>query len=91
MESAPSAPDEPAASLSPSPDTDSPGDAAAPKIITRAQRARLFAIGREYGVTEEHLRTLLLELTGSESTAELNVDDYDSLVSLIQSREPVNR
>lgn len=59
-------------------------------IITRAQRARLFAIAREYGVEKDHLRTLLKELTGSESTAELSVENYDSLVALIQSRDPVN-
>jgi hypothetical protein len=61
-----------------------------PKIITRSQRARLFAIAREYGVTKEHVRELLMELTGSESTAELTVADYDSLVAIIQSRDPVN-
>jgi hypothetical protein len=60
------------------------------KIITRAQRARLFAVAREYGVGKDHVRALLLELTGSESTAELSVDDYEALVSLIQSRDPVN-
>ena len=94
---APSAPDESRASPSPltsEPPTASdvpPGDAPAPpKIITRAQRARLFAIGREYGVDKDHIRTLLLELTGSESTAELNVEHYDSLIALIQSRDPVN-
>jgi len=90
---APSTPDDPGASPSPpaSGDADPPGDAPAPpKIITRAQRARLFAIGREYGVDKDHIRTLLLELTGSESTAELNVEHYDSLIALIQSRDPVN-
>ena len=81
--------------VSPSPPTSTPSDVtpsdapAPPKTITRAQRARLFAIGREYGVEKDHLRTLLLELTGSESTAELSVENYDSLVALIQSREPV--
>jgi hypothetical protein len=83
---APSAPDTTGASSFPSP----PSDAPVPKIITRAQRARLFAIGREYGVDETHIRTLLLELTGSESTAELNIEDYEALVALIQSRDPVN-
>lgn len=62
-----------------------------PKIITRAQRARLFAIGREYGADKDHIRTLVRELTGTESTAELTVPDYESLVSLIQSRDPVNK
>jgi recombination directionality factor gp3-like protein len=73
--------------------TDAPDVASAPsppKTITRAQRARLFAIGREYGVDKDHIRTLLRELTGSESTAELSVEHYESLVQLIQSRDPVN-
>lgn len=60
------------------------------KTISRAQRARLFAISREYGIDEDHLRSLLMELTGSESTAKLSVPDYESLVALIQSRDPVN-
>ncbi len=92
-EPAPSAPVEPGASA-PVPDAaaasagSSPPDA--PVTITRAQRARLFAIAREYGVEKDHLRTLLKELTGTESTAELSVENYDSLVGLIQSRDPVN-
>jgi hypothetical protein len=87
---APSAPVEPAASLSPSPDTDSQGDAAAPKIITQGQRARLFAIGREYGVGKDEMRGLVEALTGTASTAELSVEHYETLVALIQSRTPVN-
>jgi len=79
----------------PSPVGPPPGeDTQAPppvKTITRAQRARLFAIAREYGVDESHLRSLLESMTGSESTADLSVDDYDSLVQLISSRDPVNQ
>jgi AAA domain-containing protein len=92
--------EEPEAASLPSPASDVPhqdADASdvasvpsAPKLITRAQRARLFAIAREYGVEKDHIRTLLLELTGSESTAELSVEHYESLVQLIQSRDPVN-
>lgn len=59
-------------------------------VITQAQRRRLFAIAREVGVNEEHLRSLILEQTGVESTAAMTVSDYDSLVELIQSRLPVN-
>lgn len=84
--------DDPASSASSSPPSagDAGSETSEPKIITRAQRARLFAIGREYGVEKDHIRTLLLKLTGSESTAELTVPDYESLVALIQSRDPVN-
>lgn len=59
------------------------------KVITQAQRRRLFAIAREHGVTEEHLRDLIKEQTGVESTAEMSVPDYESLVGLIESREKV--
>jgi hypothetical protein len=61
-----------------------------PKTITRSQRARLFAIGREYGVEKDHIRTLVKEISGDESTAELSVEHYESIVQLIQSRDPVN-
>lgn len=62
-----------------------------PKAITQAQRARLFAIGREYGVDKDEMRELVKAIHGTESTANLSVEHYDSLVQLIQSREPVNR
>lgn len=56
------------------------------KVITHGQRRRLFAIAREHGVTEEHLRDLLLGMTGSESTSELTVGRYEELVAFISSR-----
>lgn len=91
-EPAPAASDVPEPSSSPrtSGDVAPNGGSGAAKVITRAQRARLFAIAREYGVEKDHLRNLLKELTGSESTAELDVENYDALVHLIQSRDPVN-
>lgn len=55
-------------------------------VITHGQRRRLFAIARENGVGEEHLRDLLLGMTGSESTAELTVGKYEELVAFISSR-----
>ena len=84
----------------PTPDEDIPfGDAPVPvdgepeqvelPVITQAQRRRLFAISREMGVTEEHLRSLIKEHTGVESTKEMTVETYDSLVALIESRLPV--
>jgi hypothetical protein len=58
-----------------------------PDIISAAQRKRLFAIAAEQGVTKEHVRDLVKELTGGESTAELSVEHYETLVGLIESRE----
>lgn len=60
--------------------------ALAPQVISQAQRRRMFAIAREQGVTEEHLRDLIREKTGSETTSEMSVADYDELVALIESR-----
>lgn len=68
---------------------DSVRSESSPAMISPAQRRRLFAIAKEHGVREEHLRDLLVELTGSESTAELTIPHYESLVSLIESREAV--
>lgn len=67
-----------------------PSGAPDTKIITQGQRARLFAIGREYGVEKDEMRSLVEALTGTASTAELSVEHYETLVALIQSRTPVN-
>jgi len=66
-----------------------PQSGAPAKTITRAQRARLFAIGREYGVEKDELKELVMARTGTESTGEMSVADYDAVVQIIQSR-PVN-
>jgi len=54
--------------------------------ISDPQRRRLFAIAREYGVNEAHLRDLILTRTGSDSTSSLTVDVYEELVAFIESR-----
>jgi hypothetical protein len=58
-----------------------------PKVITKAQRARLFAIAKEHGVTTEELRELVERQTGTSSTANLSVAVYEAIVSEIESRE----
>lgn len=55
-------------------------------VISHDQRKRLFAIARAHGVTEEHLRNLLQEMTGSASTGELTVARYEELIAFIESR-----
>jgi hypothetical protein len=59
----------------------------APQTISQAQRKRLFAIAREVGADETHLRGLIKELTGQESTGSLAVDDYEAIVAVLESRE----
>jgi hypothetical protein len=56
------------------------------QVITQPQRRRLFAVAREHGVGEDHLRDLLLGMTGTESTAELTVAKYEEIVAFIESR-----
>lgn len=58
-----------------------------PAVITQRQRARLFAIAGERGITREHLRELVRQVTGQESTADMTVAQYESLVALVQSHD----
>lgn len=86
-EPAPSPVDSVASDLPPASVDVAPADAT---VISQGQRARLFAIAKEYGVTKEHLRDLVKELTSTESTGEMTIEQYDSIVALVQSRDPVN-
>jgi hypothetical protein len=72
----------PVADPSPGPGTDAPG-------ISQAQRKRLFAIARERGYEDTELRSLIEAQTGQQSTAGMSIPHYESLVTLIQSREKV--
>lgn len=88
-EPAPSAPDldpEPSSSPHASEDASPNGGSGSPAIITQNQRKRLFAIARDRGVEDMHLRSLILELTGQQSTAGMSVAQYESLVALLESR-----
>jgi recombination directionality factor gp3-like protein len=61
-----------------------PGEEA--KTISGPQRARLFAIAAEHGVTKDHLKELVRAQTGQESTAKMSIPDYEAIVSLVESR-----
>ena len=54
-------------------------------VISDDQRKRLWAIVGEYGVPEDHVRRIVIEITGQESTAGITKDVYDAVVSCIQS------
>ena len=60
---------------------------AAPRAISHAQRRRLFAMAREVGMSEDHLRSLAEALTGTPSTKEMTVEQYESLCTLVEGRK----
>jgi hypothetical protein len=60
-------------------------NATSPKTISQSQRARLFALTNEAGLTKERLRELVLEVTGQESTGSMVVADYDRVCALVQA------
>jgi hypothetical protein len=64
-----------------------PVDEPEPQVITQRQRARLFAIAGERGVSRERLRGLVREITGQESTAGMTVGQYEELIAAIETRE----
>jgi hypothetical protein len=80
--------DESGASATPPTSTpsDVPGDA---PVISQAQRKRLFAIARERGYDDTELRGLIEAQTGQQSTAGMSIPHYESLVTLIESRDKV--
>lgn len=61
-------------------------DAPAPKLITAAQRRRLFAIAKTAGVDEDALRGFVKTYTGQESTAGITVDAYEPLCAAIEAQ-----
>lgn len=62
-------------------------DAPAPKLISAAQRRRLFAIAKTAGIDEPGLREFVKTYTGQESTADIPVDAYEPLCAAIQAQE----
>lgn len=78
--------EEPGASA-PLPTSEAHPDAPAPQIITQAQRRRLFALAREVGMDENHLRDLVEEMTGTQSTKELSVEHYEQIALIVESRK----
>lgn len=84
-----------AAALGIASDTDDDGNAASQpeqqqeKLISDAQRKRLFAIAKSKDVDADRLRAYVAFYTGSESTKEISVEKYDEIVKAIQADEDV--
>jgi hypothetical protein len=57
------------------------------KLISAAQRRRLFAIAKTAGVDETMLREFVQTYTGQESTAAIPVGAYEPLCAAIQAQE----
>lgn len=53
--------------------------AAAPALISDAQRKRLFAIGKKSGIDDPSLQDILVRHTGQASTAKIPKDKYEAI------------
>ena len=54
------------------------------RVITAAQRKRLRAIQKEKGVTDEHLKALVRDVAGVESSMLIPAVRYDALVTAVE-------
>jgi hypothetical protein len=54
---------------------------------TQPQRQRLFAIAKECGVKRADLRSVLAEVTGQESTAQIPIELYDKVIEGIRAKK----
>lgn len=54
-------------------------------LITEAQRRRLFAIAKESGVTTAYVKSVVMDLTGQDSTKKIPRDKYESVVETVQA------
>ena len=66
---------------------EAPDDLPPPEMATEAQRKRLFAIAREYGVSKDTIKEIVLEFTGQESTAAIPRDKYDLVVATVEAQK----
>jgi hypothetical protein len=53
-------------------------------LISEAQRRRLFAVANEAGTSIEYVRSVVLDLTGQESTKAIPVERYDAVVAAVR-------
>jgi hypothetical protein len=56
-----------------------------PKYATEAQSRRLFALAKEHEVDNPTLRTILGQVTGQESTAQIPRESYDAVCVAVQT------
>ncbi len=57
------------------------------KLISDAQRKRLFAIARENAVDNDLLKQIVKDITGADSTDGIPMAKYDELVATVQAQE----
>lgn len=63
------------------------GTAAAPKVITAAQRTRLFTVATAGSVPEDRVRELVKSVAGVESSKDIPRDKYDALVAAVEAEK----
>lgn len=56
------------------------------RMISEAQRRRLFAVATENGVDADGVKAIVLEVTGQDSTKGITADMYDKVVAAVQSK-----
>jgi hypothetical protein len=56
-----------------------------PKLITEAQRRRLFAIAKEHGVATERVKEVVKARTGQDSSKQIPVDSYEQVVDDVRA------
>lgn len=54
-------------------------------LISEPQRRRLFAIAKESGVTTEFVKSVLMDLTGQDSSKKIPRDKYESICEAVQA------
>lgn len=59
------------------------------RVISTAQRTRLFAIAGENSVTPARIKEIVLDLTNQESTKEIRLDQYDEIIAAIQADDDI--
>jgi hypothetical protein len=47
----------------------------------------MFAIAKDRGITEEHLRQIVVGVTGDSSTTSVTRDNYETIVEMIENGE----
>lgn len=56
------------------------------RMISEAQRRRLFAVASESGVDADGVKAVVLEVTGQDSTKGIAADMYDKVVQAVQAK-----
>jgi hypothetical protein len=55
-----------------------------PRVISEAQRKRLYAMSKEANLSDDDLKALVTEVAGVQSSKEIPVGKYDQLCEAVQ-------